>query len=108
MTEKRFWYDFEDCNGQKIVDFKEDKEYPLETIGDFRKIEDMLNEQYEQIEDLTDTNVRCCNEYSYFHKRMMELEKENQHIKTTIREAYKTERTAIGKNVLKQLLESLE
>ena len=81
MTEKRFWYDFEDCTGAKIVDFKEDKEYPLEIIGDFRKIEKLLNEQHEQIEDLKDTNVRCCNEYSYFHKRMMELEKENEQLK---------------------------
>ena len=50
MTEKRFWYDFEDCNGAKIVDFKEEKKYPLETIGDFRNIEDLLNEQHEEIE----------------------------------------------------------
>lgn len=78
---KRFWYDFEDCTSTKIVDFKEDKEYPLETIGDFKKIEKLLNEQHEQIEDLKDTNVRCCNEYSYFHKRMMELEKENEQLK---------------------------
>lgn len=33
---------------------------------------------------------------------------ENKNIKNTIREAYETERTQIGKNVLKQLLESLE
>ena len=52
---KRFWYDFEDCTGAKIVDFKEDKEYPLKTIGDFKKIEKLLNEQHEQIEDLKDT-----------------------------------------------------
>jgi len=44
MTEKRFWYDFEDVNGHKIVDFKNDKEYPLETIGDFREVVDLLNE----------------------------------------------------------------
>ena len=42
----------------------------------------MLNEQHEQIEDLKDANVRCCNEYSYFHKRMMELEKENEQLKS--------------------------
>ena len=37
-----------------------------------------------------------------------ELNDENNHIKQTITEAYKTERTQIGKNVLKQLLEQLE
>ena len=36
-----------------------------------------------------------------------ELNDENNHIKQTITEAYKTERTAIGKSVLKQLLESM-
>ena len=37
-----------------------------------------------------------------------ELNDENNHIKQTIKEAYKTERTQIGQNVLKQLLEQLE
>ena len=37
-----------------------------------------------------------------------ELNDENNHIKQTIQEAYKTERTQIGRNVLKQLLQSLE
>ena len=37
-----------------------------------------------------------------------ELNDENNHIKQTIQEAYNNERTAIGKNVLKQLLQSLE
>ena len=42
---------------------------------------DLLNEQHEQIEDLKDANVRCCNEYSYFHERMMQVEKENEQLK---------------------------
>ena len=37
-----------------------------------------------------------------------ELNNENTLIKTTIKEAYQTERTQIGQNVLKQLLEQLE
>ena len=37
-----------------------------------------------------------------------ELNNENQHIKQTIREAYKTERTHIGRNVLRQLLEAIQ
>ena len=52
MTEKRFWYDFEDCTGAKIVDFKEDKEYSLETIGDFQTIEELLNMLHEENEQL--------------------------------------------------------
>ena len=33
---------------------------------------------------------------------------ENEHIKNTIKEAYETERTHIGKSVLKQLLNNIE
>ena len=60
MTEKRFWYDFEDVTGHKIVDFKNDKEYPLETIGDFREVVDLMNDLNceiellkQKVEDLT-------------------------------------------------------
>ena len=48
---------------------------------DYNKIVDLLNKQHEQIEDLKDINVRCCNEYNYFHKRMIQLEKENEQLK---------------------------
>ena len=37
-----------------------------------------------------------------------ELNDENTHIRQTIKEAMESERTQIGRNVLKQLLESLE
>ena len=33
---------------------------------------------------------------------------ENNHIKQLIKEAYNTERTALGKSVLKQLMEAIE
>ena len=36
------------------------------------------------------------------------LHEENQHIKNSIQEAYENERTQIGKNVLKQLIEQIE
>ena len=82
MAEKRFWYDFEDCNGAKIVDFENDKEYPLETIGDFRKIEDLLNSQH-------DENQRLKKEFDSFShnwalmydeakNKVEELSKENK------------------------------
>ena len=37
-----------------------------------------------------------------------QLKKDNEQLKQTIQEAYETERTRIGQNVLKQLLERLE
>ena len=37
-----------------------------------------------------------------------ELNNENNHIKQTIKEAYESERTQIGRNVLRQLLEAIQ
>ena len=37
-----------------------------------------------------------------------ELHEENQQIKTIIKEMYETERTALGRSVLKQLLEQIK
>ena len=56
MAKKRFWYDFEDCTGAKMIDLKNDKEYPLETIGDFRDIEDLLNNFADENEQLKSEN----------------------------------------------------
>ena len=39
---------------------------------------------------------------------MNKLNEENTRIKQTIKEAYENERTQIGRNVLKQLLEKIE
>ena len=39
-----------------------------------------------EVESLKDINARCCNEYSYFHKRMMKLEKENEQLKSAYME----------------------
>ena len=45
---------------------------------------------------------------SICEKRVLELEKENEHIKQVIKEAYNNERTELGKSVLKQLLNNIE
>ena len=37
-----------------------------------------------------------------------ELHEENQHIKHLIKQAYNNERTTLGRNVLKQLIEQME
>ena len=37
-----------------------------------------------------------------------ELNDENEQLKQTIKESYETERTSIGKSVLKQLLEAIQ
>lgn len=50
-------------------------------------------------EILTDITIR---------NRLNKQDKELQHIKNTINELYQTERTQIGKNTLKQLIEAIQ
>ena len=61
-----------------------------------------LNDENEQLQ----FKLKECNDNKLFSRR--ELEKENERIKHMIQEAYETERTQIGKNVLKQLMEAIE
>ena len=56
--------------------------------------------QHQRTEDI--------NELAVIAIKYKALENENNHIKNTIQEAYYTERTDMGKSVLKQLAESLE
>ena len=57
MSEKRFTYDFEDCDGHKIIDFQNDfKAYPLETVGDFEELVALLNSLSDENEQLRQQN----------------------------------------------------
>ena len=58
---------------------------------------------------------RLCEDNTYYQKlfhsvadKVQDLMEENQQIKHTIKEAYETERTALGKSVLKQLINNME
>ena len=50
----------------------------------------------------------CNGEQNKIANKLNELYEENTHIKNTIKEAYNNERTHIGKNVLKQLIEAIQ
>ena len=84
MTEnKRFVY-YEHKGADYILDTPNESLDFIEMLGDCLEAEeivDLLNKQHEQIEDLKDVNIRCCNEYNYFHKRMIQLEKETEQLK---------------------------
>ena len=49
----------------------------------------------------------ACN-HSEICNELNTLVDENEHIKQVIKEAYQTERTALGKSVLKQILDNVE
>ena len=45
---------------------------------------------------------------SICEKKIIELRKENEQLKQTIQEAYETERTALGKSAIKQIMEQIK
>ena len=64
-------------------------------LDDAGELIDLNNHQF------IDYGDECCN-------LLNELAEENTHIKNTIKELYQTERTQIGKNTLKQLIEAIQ
>ena len=95
MSEKRFKYHL------GIICEKENEEYNSLTI---KEVCDLLNELNDENIELK-VQLDVCKK-PLFSKR--QLHQENQRIKQTIREAYENERTAIGKSVLKQLMEAIQ
>ena len=63
---ERFYYDFEDPLGHKIL---EDGEIlsQLNTVGEFRKITDRLNTLYNEKEELQKTIETICEDYEKAH-----------------------------------------
>lgn len=99
MTEKRFtlhikWFNYEKTEGEAEL---KDNGQPIlltECIEDVRNLKDLLNQ-------LNDENTRLL-------KANMKLTEENTNILNLIRTTYNNERTSIGRNTLKQLIEALE
>ena len=94
MTEYYERYVISELPPKSILDQNNGNTIPIEDEGVFETICDLLNRQ--------NIIMESRNETIKFH-----VDGYNQVIQT-IQEAYKTERTQIGRNVLKQLLEQLE
>ena len=73
-----------------------------------RQVCKLLNELSEENEQLRTALKELQAIGDYQEHRIRELDNENRNIQNTIREAMENERTALGKSVLKQLLESIE
>lgn len=99
MTEKRFVAIGVEWTDGFIQDHIGDRD--LFNIGAVCNLLNELSDENEQLQ----FELKECNDNRRFSRR--ELKKETERIKHIIQEAYETERTAIGKNVLKQLLESM-
>ena len=94
MTEYYERYVISELPPKSILDQNTGDTIPIEDEGVFETICYLLNRQ--------NIIMESRNETIKFH-----VDGYNQ-LKQTIREAYETERTQIGKNVLKQLIEQLE
>ena len=107
-TEKRFTI-FGEWHNDCVIDEIRDNTGEYVTIG---RVVDLLNENEElksRVEYLERKIDRERTSYQKQHEKWEEeIQKENEYIKNTIKEAYETERTDLGKSVLKQLLEQLQ
>ena len=65
---------------------------------------EQLIENYQQLEK---ENEQLKNHIQELQNHLKRLENENEQIKQVIKEAYETERTDLGKSVLKQLLNNI-
>lgn len=102
MTEKRFMVD----DAGTLIDMQTRNTYDYVT-----DIVELLNELNNENMELK-LRLDICEKPLFSRRRLHEenqtLQKENNRIKQTIKEAYKTERTHIGRSVLKQVLEQME
>ena len=89
--------------------------YVLEVTSDARHLCNLLNQlnnKNEQLKSRVEYLERKIDRerisYQKQHEKWEEeIQKENEYIKNTIQEAYNSERTQIGKSVLKQLMENV-
>lgn len=121
MTEQRFWLVPLNYEGEQR--FVRDNMLVGEKSMSNQEVVDYLNKITEENEQLKQRIKRLerglereRNATTQIHLKwsdeaetmITELAEENEQLKNSIREAYKNERTTLGKNVLKQLIQSLE
>ena len=81
--------------------------YVLEVTSDAKHLCNLLNQLNNKNEQLKSTINTLTHDNTKMKKVLNTTKKENEYIKNTIQEAIHNERTAIGKSVLKQLLEQI-
>lgn len=86
--------------------------YTCEKTGQHWCIEISDNQTKEPFDvdysEITDNYSQTKDNVEFIVGLLNELHEENQHIKHLIKQAYNNERTTLGRNVLKQLIEQME
>ena len=72
------------------------------------KLEKENKELKAMCEDYRKLSIQYSQKYNEKISDNTFLEEENTHIKNTIKQAYNNERTTLGKNILKQLMEQIQ
>ena len=101
MTEKDIY-----SNGVALLEEWEDVNYCEHSF----KFKDEWLTDKEVVDLLNELDEKYVDEFSLretLQQELQRVETENEHIKQVIKEAYQTERTHIGRNVLKQLLNNI-
>ena len=111
MTEKR--YNVWDIDGTIFLEDHKEGSYHIGQAGNVDI--NCLNDIAKLLNDLSDENEQLKIRFNEEREKSLKfcrnidtLTIENEHIKNTIQEAYNNERTAIGKSVLKQLMEAIQ
>jgi len=75
-------------------------------MNDYKIVWDIINKEEPRGQSITLNGIPCTARTCLTY--LTHLTEENESIKNTIKEAYNNERTQIGKNVLKQLMEAIQ
>jgi len=102
MTEKRF---------NSVGSYLYDYDKPVGSYYDPKFRDDfprLLNELAEENEQLKSSNMEYEDALARLEEKNQQLEQQLKNLRRLVNESYNTERTTLGKNVLKQLLERIE
>ena len=120
MTEnKRKRFKMSNLNDVGISDHEKRRLYDLRTVEGVISVYECLNELHEentdlkqilkqQMKDPTNEINKLNDVINRLHWENHQLTTQMETIKNTIEEAYQTERTELGRSVLKQLLEKIQ
>ena len=108
MTKQRFTYEYDEYNGN-LFDNKMNTFYHIEDSDEnIEVLCDRLNWLVEENEQLQIDKKNWYRNDSKIRVELHKLEKENEHIKHTIKTMMETERTELGQSVLRQLWEAIQ
>jgi predicted transcriptional regulator len=106
MTTKRFTTVYDEQS--KMMQYVDNQKEERWAIWNANKTLQIMNELATNCSSLKNENEQLKQHIQTLQKQTKRLENDNIQTYTLIKEAYETERTSLGKSVLKQLLEAIQ